>query len=289
MPLNLPGPARTNSQMPIQPFHSSQNSAAQNHAIDPALHEEHSWSNPGVSNQGRQKYLMQPMGQNWAQKWQYALEEDLVQKSLKTLHQENVEKKKCMCDIHIWFQNGQQLINLAYYIPTYPDLPLQLPVEFIDEKDICVDYYLNGRWQTSQPDVVLTVNKAHTVLIRLCRSLLEPLTDCPGLDDKIKLQPRTSSRNKRGADDLVSPIKKVPCVDQDSAPLQSKGKGKERAVDIIDIDSPSPSPLPQVPTSTSTKIQPNSKSTKPFPLEHLLAKSGHPGTSCLSGSRKAFP
>ena len=152
-----------------------------------------------------------------------------------------------------------------------------------------MDYYLNGQWQTRQPDIVLTVNKAHTVLIRLRRSLLEPLTDCLGLDDEIKLQPRTSSRNKCGANDLVSPIKKVPRVDQDSAPLQSKGKGKERAVDIIDIDSPSPSPPPQVPTSTSTKIQPNSKSTKPFPLEHLLAESSHPGTSRLSGSRKAFP
>ena len=72
----------------------------------PALREEHSWGNPGASNQGHQKSLAQPMGQKWAQKWQYALEEDLVQKSLKTLRQENDEKKKRTCDILIWFQVG---------------------------------------------------------------------------------------------------------------------------------------------------------------------------------------
>jgi len=189
-------------------------------------------------------------------------------------------------------------------------------VQFIGEKNTCVDYYSNGQWQTSQPDIVLTVNKAHTVLIRLRRSLLEPLTDCPGLDDEIKLQPRTSSRNKRSADNLVSPIKKVPRIDQDSAPLQSKGKGKERMTDIVDIDSSSPSPPPRVsqnskgkgkakvtdiividpaspspppPPRVPTEIQPNSKTTKPFPLEHLLPESSRSHTSRLSGSRKAFP
>jgi hypothetical protein len=97
-------PPRANSQMPIQLYHPPQNPAAQNHAIDPALREEHSESNPRAANQGRQKSLAQPMGQNWAQKRQYALEEDSVQKSLKMLRQENDEKKKRTCDICIWFQ-----------------------------------------------------------------------------------------------------------------------------------------------------------------------------------------
>ena len=45
-------------------------------------------------------------------------------------------------------------------------------------------------------NVVLVVNRAHAVLLRLCPSFLEALVECSGLDKEIKLQPRLSTRKK---------------------------------------------------------------------------------------------
>ena len=79
------------------------------------------------------------------------------------------------------------------YIPTYPDLPLQSLAHFFGPKATYVDYYRDSQWRTSQLNIVLVVNRAHAVLLRLRPSLLEALVDCPGLDKEIKLQPRLST------------------------------------------------------------------------------------------------
>ena len=114
------------------------------------------------------------------------------------------------------------------YIPTYPDLLLQSLTHIFGPKATYIDYYWDGQWQTSQVNIVLVVNRVHAVLLHLCPSLLKALVECPGLNKEIKLQPRLSTRNKCAADDLVSPIKKVACVDVESGPSQSGGKGKEK-------------------------------------------------------------
>jgi hypothetical protein len=90
--------------------------------------------------------------------------------------------------------------------------------------------------------------------------------DFPGLDKEIKLQPRLSTRNKRAAHDLVSPIKKAARVDVESTPSQPGGKGKEKATEIIVINSPSP----RAQSSTLTFVQQSRskpKSVAPFPLD----------------------
>jgi hypothetical protein len=168
---------------------------------------------------------------------------------------------------------------MMLYIPTYPDLPLQSLAHIFGPKATYIDYYWDGQWQTSQLDVVLVINRAHAVLLRLRPSLLEALVECPGLDKEIKLQPRLSTRNKRAADDLVSPIKKVARVDVESAPSQSGGKGKEKATEIIIINSPSPPA--QLSMSTFVPQTRPPKSVAPFPLD--LPEPN------FSKARKSFP
>jgi len=45
-----------------------------------------------------------------------------------------------------------------------------------------------------QPDIPITVNTTHPILIQLFPSVVEPLMDCPGLKDKLHLQPCGSNK-----------------------------------------------------------------------------------------------
>ena len=49
--------------------------------------------------------------------------------------------------------------------------------------------YWDGCWVTSRLDVVITVNKAYLILIRL-RPSIQALMDCPGLKEQLKRQPQ---------------------------------------------------------------------------------------------------
>ena len=52
------------------------------------------------------------MGHNWVQKHQDAVQEDTLQKSLKTQRQENDEKKKRTCDVRIWFEVSLSITHI---------------------------------------------------------------------------------------------------------------------------------------------------------------------------------
>jgi hypothetical protein len=100
LPINIPVPLLpVNLQAHVQPYQPPANPVAQNQAIDPIL-----ISAEQSRNSERQRTLAQPMGKNWVQKRRDALKEDAGQKLLKTIRQENDEKKKRTCEIRFWFQ-----------------------------------------------------------------------------------------------------------------------------------------------------------------------------------------
>lgn len=149
-----------------------------------------------------------------------------------------------------------------------------------------IDYWDHGRWVTSGLSVVLTVNIAYHVLLRLRSSLLQPLVDCPGLEEELNAQPRASAGGKRTANPLVSPIKKVPRLDHDSLEVQVTRKGKEKEITVI---SRSPSPTLASTSSTHKTISPsvNPVRLRPFPLNIRFASSS--SASVSSTSHKAWP
>jgi hypothetical protein len=80
----------------------------------------------------------------------------------------------------------------------------------------------------------------------------------------LKLQPRTSATSKRAGETLVSPLKKVPHLDNQSTASQyghTDSKGKQKEADTVIVDSPSLQPMPAVSTSTS------SCKPAPFPMD----------------------
>jgi hypothetical protein len=64
---------------------------------------------PASLGRGQQHVLAQPMGQNWAHTRDSALADAAASKSLKTQRQEFDDKKKCTCEVLIWFEVGTQL------------------------------------------------------------------------------------------------------------------------------------------------------------------------------------
>ena len=74
-------------------------------------------SAPVSSGRGRQRTLAQPMGQNWARNREDALNDATASKSLKTQHQEIDDKKKCTCEVLIWFEVSSR--PSYYYFPAY--------------------------------------------------------------------------------------------------------------------------------------------------------------------------
>jgi hypothetical protein len=147
--------------------------------------------------------------------------------------------------------------------------------------------YWDGQWVMSQLDVIVTVNIAYPVLIRLRPTLIEPLTDCPGLDDELKLQPRAMSKNKRAAATVVSPMK-APRLDSYSTAPETIRKDEPRATDIV-INSRSPSPvaptLPLLARGKTPSVSSQPRGLAPFPLDlGPLAKHSKSTTS-----QKAWP
>ena len=114
---NLPGPAYPSdpapANHPYQPPVFPPNPAAQHRNIDPMLVlAQPTHHAPVTSNQARHRSLAQPMGHNWVQKHQDAVQEDTLQKSLKTQRQENDEKKKRTCDVRIWFEVSLSITHI---------------------------------------------------------------------------------------------------------------------------------------------------------------------------------
>lgn len=130
-------------------------------------------------------------------------------------------------------QNGTEPIDMQIYVDTYPDFHLRSlskTLAFCSHTEGAFIDYWDGQWVTSKLDIMIMVNKAYPILIRL-RPSLHALTDCPGLDEQLKHQPQVSTKSKCTSDTLVSPLKKAPHLGDKSVASKSreKGKGKEVA------------------------------------------------------------
>lgn len=146
-----------------------------------------------------------------------------------------------------------------------------------------IQYYASGRWNTSQLDIVIAVNTTHPILIRLLPSVVAPLTDCPGLEDELRSQPRGSNK-RQAAIDLVSPPKKIShrAEDGDIASARSS-QDRRKAADLTNfpntLESSEVSPI-----STTQSTSQKNKSTSrlaPFPLD-LSTKEEPAGPSMKS-------
>ncbi|KAF7975170.1 hypothetical protein HWV62_10359 [Athelia sp. TMB] len=248
-------------------------------------------SAPASSSQiGRS--LAQPMGANWQRQRQEAASTALAKKSAKIEKDELEAQKKRTCDFRIWWKNGQDALAYQSFVRTYPDLALcsLVPVfkqcGYIDNS--FVEYWNGHRWISTLPDISITVNVSHPTLIRLPRSLVEPLTDCPGLEDELKLQPRALSKGKRAAQEpLVSPVK-VARMDSSTTASQairksretidlsdSPAKSKHTAQEIIELSDSDDSPtistrkLAYTPQATASNALPAGTALAlcPFPLD----------------------
>lgn len=173
-----------------------------------------------------------------------------------------------------WKQNGAEPLRIKYFVKTYPELLLEDLSAALEQcsyrKGSFIQYYSAAEWVTSQLDVVLTVNIAYPILIRLLPSLVEPLVDCPGLEDELKMQPR--AKNKRpAADDLISPPKKMSRHNhQDSDSISSQSRDKDTTLrrcstaDVPPLSTCTSKSLLAVPSQRSSIP---SKSLAPFPLD----------------------
>ena len=103
--------------------------------------------------------------------------------------------------------------------------------------------------------------------------------DCPGLEEHLKRQPRASTKTKRTSDTIVSPLKKVPRLSDQSTASESRVKGKGREV----TKSRSPS-LSHTPFVLNMLRKP-----APFPLDLDSMGPSKTVTPLSSSSRKTWP
>src|ERR1700735_1092727 len=109
-------------------------------------------------------------------------------------------------------QNAQQPVCLPHLVDTYPVLSLSdlgcLADLGLGEQS-WIDVYVDSAFKTFQWQAAgsIIVEKGYPVVIRLRPTLLEELTDCPGLAEYLDKQPKARAKGKRSAEPLVSPIK----------------------------------------------------------------------------------
>ncbi|KAH9476367.1 hypothetical protein JR316_0011942 [Psilocybe cubensis] len=126
--------------------------------------------------------LAQPVGGTWAQKRTGLLSHTRNLKSLKVKQHEMDEQRK-----------------RTYSAELMKNLELQ-PTTKLD--------YWKGEWVTLTMESVLTVEKGQRLILKIRPSLRETLEHCPGIEDELKLQPKTSQALlAQQHTTLVSPIR----------------------------------------------------------------------------------
>ncbi|KAF7966268.1 hypothetical protein HWV62_39397 [Athelia sp. TMB] len=198
------GPGSTHPPAPLQ--------AGPQPQAGPSRSQNRSHASRDVAPPAPTKPKAQPMGPHWLARQQEAANLTLSKKSAKLEKEELEEQKKRTCKFLIWYKNGQNPLTHTAFIKTYPDLPLKtLLPEFLQlgyRENSYIEYREDSTWMSARPDISITVNSAHTNLLRLAPSLIESLEDCPGLEEALKLQPRKLPKGKRAArDEVVSPVK----------------------------------------------------------------------------------
>ena len=170
-------------------------------------------------------------------------------------------------------QNGVDPIRLEHYVKTWPRLQLEsIPkltadsgFHLTDESSIDI---WQGAWKTIDIKYVIEVERGRSVLIKIRPSITEALTDCPGLDDELRLQPKRQLGNKRMAEALISPLKKA-----------HRSPSTADVTAIRDTIQPTPPSLSYSPFPLSSPTPPVPFIPRPFPLPP-------PATANQIGSRK---
>ncbi|KAH9484515.1 hypothetical protein JR316_0003997 [Psilocybe cubensis] len=155
--------------------------------------------------------LAQPVGGTWAQKRTGLLSHTRNLKSLKVKQHEMDEQRKRTCILVVYHTNGQPPIRLEYYIQSFPHFRLSDSAELMKNLELQpttkLDYW-KGEWVTLTMESVLTVEKGQRLILKIRPSLRETLEHCPGIEDELKLQPKTSQALlAQQHTTLVSPIR----------------------------------------------------------------------------------
>jgi len=112
-------------------------------------------------------------------------------------------------------------------VETWPYLQIRSITEIVETFELddssLLDHW-QGEWKTIRISTPITVEKGQRALLRLRPSLREYLTDCPGIEKELQLQPKRPSGTKRAAETLVSPIKKVIHTKNTSSAVESAHK-----------------------------------------------------------------
>lgn len=177
----------------------------------------------------RRSGLAQPLNPNWGAAYDAAVQERRVTKTLKDQQQEMEAQKKRTCLLIVWhtvrvhlsflrtrhlllMQNGMKPLRLTHEVETYPQLRLSASSDLIDDLKLTADSRIDiwrGEWMIIKVKDVIDVDRGQHILLRIRPSLLEELTDCPGLTEELALQPKRWRTGKRGGDESVSPLKKA--------------------------------------------------------------------------------
>lgn len=121
-----------------------------------------------------------------------------------------------------WIQSGQPPIQLPHHVDTYPRLQLSsvdlLVTEFQLHTSSLFDLWEDNQWKIIRTSTVIMVEKDRKVLLRLRVSLREGLCldDCPGIEEELAQQPRAMGTKRASQVDLVSPLKKVAKMNDNS-------------------------------------------------------------------------
>jgi hypothetical protein len=84
-------------------------------------------------------------------------------------------------------------LQMKLYVDTFPQLRLSASSDLMDGLSLTATSWIDlweGEWTTVRMKDPLNVVHGQQLLLRLHPSLLEELTDCPGLDDELSKQPK---------------------------------------------------------------------------------------------------
>jgi len=161
-------------------------------------------------------------------------------------------------------QNGQDPLRLACYIELYPKFSIRSCPMLVKAFELGASSLIDmwdGEWRTVNIDTVLVL-KRQRLLLRHQPSIRELLTDCPGIEEELQMQPKRPSGNKRAGETLVSPYKKKTHVTS----TQVSTTNSEGVVEILNLPQSPPASI-----STASSSRPSSSSTLqhpvPFPLD----------------------
>ncbi|KAF8077600.1 hypothetical protein FPV67DRAFT_1662416 [Lyophyllum atratum] len=217
--------------------------------------------------------LSQPLSEEWATVYQAATQRKQEAKSLKLRQQEMDDRKRRSCTLIIYHTEGKEPLRLNHCVDTFPQLVLESVPLFVDHLKLNgasrLDYW-QGEWTTISLETPLVIEKDQRVLLRCRPNLLQPLEDCPGLDNELNLQPtRRPVNNKRTGTTLVSPVKKTARHEHWPSEASTSIIAPPRLHSTL---FPAPAPSSPSPAPSSPSPAPARQSSKPTQPPKKVAK-----------------